>query len=60
LFLQKTIAKHIRFTAQIANDHYRPTPLVNSAAGIGTTGGTSAVLTAPSNWYFMGRLGFFF
>lgn len=60
LFMQKTVSKHVRFTGQIANDHYRPSPLVNSAAGIGTTGGTQAVLTSSSDWYFMGRLGFFF
>ncbi|HEX2612453.1 MAG TPA: hypothetical protein VHO02_02520 [Fibrobacteria bacterium] len=58
--LQKTVARHVRFTAQVANDHYRQAPLVNSAAGIGTTGGTAVLLTSPSDWYFMGRLGFFF
>ncbi len=60
VFARKTVAKHIQFTAQIANDHTRPAPLVNSAAGIGTTGGTSAVLTSPKDWYFMGRVGFLF
>jgi hypothetical protein len=58
--LEKTVARHVRFTAQVANDHYRHPPLVNSAAGIGTTGGTAVLLTSPSDWYFMGRLGFFF
>jgi len=57
---QKTVAKHIRFTAQIANDHFRPGPLVSDGTGTTTTGGAASVLTAPSDWYFMCRLGFFF
>ncbi len=58
LFLRKTVAKHIQFTAQIANDHYRPGPL--PTAFINSVGGTQDVLTRPSDWYFMGRVGFFF
>ena len=58
LFLQKTVAKHIQFTVQVANDHYRPGQL--PTAFVNAVGGTQAVLTAPSDWYFMGRLGFFF
>ena len=57
---RKTFARRVQFTAQVANDHYRPNPLVNSSAGIGTTGGTAAALTSPKDWYFMGRVGFFF
>jgi hypothetical protein len=57
---RKTFAKRVQFTAQVANDHYRAPPLVNISAGIGTTGGTAAVLTSSSDWYFMGRVGFFF
>jgi hypothetical protein len=58
LFFQKTVSKHVRFTGQIANDHYRPGPLPE--AFINSVGGTQAVLTRPSDWYYMARLGFFF
>lgn len=57
---RKTLARHVQIMAQVANDHYRPYPMNNSSAGIGTTGGTAAALTSPRDWYFMGRVGFFF
>ncbi len=34
--------------------------MVSDPAGISTTGGAASVLTAPSDWYFMCRVGFFF
>jgi hypothetical protein len=59
VLMQKTVSRHIRFTGQIANDHYRPAPM--PAGGVvNSAGGTAAVLTSPSDWYFMGRIGFFF
>jgi hypothetical protein len=58
LFLRKTMARHIQFIAQVANDHYRPGQL--PTAFVNAVGGTQAVLTSPRDWYFMGRLGFFF
>jgi hypothetical protein len=59
VLIQKTVAKHVQIMAQIANDHYRPTP---SATGgfIWMYGGTAAVLTTPKDWYYTARLGFFF
>lgn len=56
--LQKQVARHIQFTAQVANDHYRPRPV--STGEIWMNGGTAAAFTDPRDWYFMGRLGFFF
>ena len=58
--VQKTVAKHVRFTAQVANDHYRAAPVVSDGAGITSVGGTASALTSPGDWYFMFRLGFFF
>ena len=58
VFVQKTVSKHVRFTVQIANDHYRPTPLSKDFTN--SAGGTLAVLSRPGDWYFMGRIGFFF
>jgi hypothetical protein len=58
IFMQKTVSQHIQFTAQIANDHYRPNQL--GTAFVNAVGGTQAVLTAPRDWYLMARLGFFF
>jgi hypothetical protein len=55
---EKTVASHVRFTGQIASDHYRPLPF--STGLIYQPGGTEAALSSPKQWYFMGRLGFFF
>lgn len=58
LYMQKTVARHIQFSAQIANDHYRANQL--GTAFVNAVGGTQAVLTSPRDWYLMARLGFFF
>ncbi|MCD6024147.1 MAG: hypothetical protein K0Q91_1063 [Fibrobacteria bacterium] len=58
VFAQKTVARHIQFTVQIANDHYRPNQL--GTAFVNAVGGTQAVLTAKKDWYMMGRVGFSF
>ena len=58
VFMQKTVSKHIQFTAQVANDHYRPNQL--PTAFVNAVGGTQAVLTARRDWYLMGRVGFSF
>lgn len=58
LFMDRTISGHIRFMAQVANDHYRPRPV---AAGlIASSGGTAEAFSESSNWYFMFRMGYFF
>lgn len=58
LYLDKTFSDHIRFTAQVANDHYRPRPVATGL--IDATGGTAEAFSEPSNWYFMFRVGYFF
>src|SRR5690606_13501792 len=39
LYVDKTISNHILFSAQIANDHYRPRPVATGL--ISATGGTA-------------------
>jgi len=58
LNIQKTIAGHVRFTGQVANDHMIPRPVRNS--GNSEAGGYSEALTTLKDWYFMVRLGYFF
>lgn len=58
VLLEKTVARHVQFTAQVANDHYRPSPVATDV--IFMSGGTATALTAPEDWYYMARLGFFF
>src|SRR5690606_22465858 len=58
VLLEKTVASHVRFTGQIASDHYRPLPF--STGLIYQPGGTEAALSSPKEWYFMARMGFFF
>jgi hypothetical protein len=59
LFLRKTIRQHIRFTAQVANDHFRPQPTHTKYADLDGTGATE-FSSSMSDWYFMARLGYFF
>lgn len=59
LFFQKTIRQHIRFTGQIANDHYRPEPIQTKYIPKDGTG-WSEFSSSISDWYFMFRLGYFF
>jgi len=54
LYASKVIAKNIKASAQVANDHLR----------LGGTGGAyytgSEVFIEPKNWYWMTKLAFFF
>lgn len=59
LFVQKTIRGHIRFTGQIANDHFRPPATRTKYADLVGTG-TQEFGSSLSDWYFMARLGYFF
>jgi hypothetical protein len=58
VFLEKSIRNHIRFTAQVANDHYRPRPIATGL--IFSNGGTAEAFSSPQDWYFMFRMGYFF
>lgn len=55
---EKTFAKHVQFSGQIANDHLvlRParTGLLNES------GGMSETFSSMKDWYFMIRIGYFF
>lgn len=59
LFLRKTVRGHIRFTAQVANDHFRPQPTHTKYADLDGTG-TTEFSSSLSDWYFMFRMGYFF
>jgi hypothetical protein len=58
LNVEKTFARHVQFSGQIANDHFIPRPvrsgLINESSGL------SEVLTGTKDWYFMARVGYFF
>jgi hypothetical protein len=58
LLLEKNLTDHVRFTGQVANDHYRPRPI--AVGDIVSTGGTAEAFTTPNDWYYMLRLGVFF
>lgn len=58
LNLEKTFSRHIRFSGQVANDHFRPRP--TSTNLITANGGTAEAFNESSNWYFMFRMGYFF
>ncbi len=56
--LEKTVRKHIQFSAQVANDHFRPRPIATGL--ITSSGGTAAAFTTPKDWYFTFRAGYAF
>jgi hypothetical protein len=58
LLVEKTVSGHIRFLAQVANDHYRPRPVATGL--IASSGGVAEAFSEQSNWYFMLRMGYFF
>ena len=57
LYLEKTLHNHLSFSAQIANDHFRPRP---ASTAINEQGGMAEAFTTPRDWYFMFRIGYFF
>jgi hypothetical protein len=57
LYLEKTVHRRVNFSAQVANDHFRPRP---AATAINEQGGMAEAFTAPGDWYFMFRMGYFF
>ncbi|MDB5049957.1 MAG: hypothetical protein JWO30_3028 [Fibrobacteres bacterium] len=59
LFFQKTLRQHIRFSGQIANDHFRPQPTHTLYSDLDGTGATE-LSSSMKDWYFMCRLGYFF
>lgn len=59
LFFQKTVRQHVRFTGQIANDHFRPEAVQAKYFPLPGTG-TSEFSSSMKDWYFMFRMGYFF
>jgi hypothetical protein len=68
LYLERSVASHIRFIGQLASDHYRPRP---TAGLIQEIGGMSEAFSdtfrdgwlgplTPKDWYWMFRVGFYF
>jgi hypothetical protein len=57
LYLEKTVHRHVTFSAQIASDHFRPRP---AATAINEQGGMAEAFTSPKDWYFMFRTSYFF
>lgn len=68
LYLERSVASHIRFIGQLASDHYRPRP---TAGLIQELGGMSEAFSdtfrdgwlgplTPKDWYWMFRVGFYF
>ena len=55
---EKTVAGHVRFSGQIANDHFVPRPVRGGL--ITETSGLSQVFSSLRDWYVMGRVGYFF
>lgn len=53
LHAAKTILGHIRFSAQVANDHFRP-------GGTGTTPTYFSIFSTMDDWYWMTKLTYFF
>jgi hypothetical protein len=53
LHLSKTVMDHIRFSAQVANDHFRP-------VGTGTTPTYFSIFSTMKDWYWMSKVTYFF
>jgi hypothetical protein len=58
LYVDKVVANHVQFLAQIANDHYRPRPIATGLIFSG--GGTAEAFASPKDWYYMLRVGYLF
>jgi hypothetical protein len=55
---EKTVAGHVRFSGQIANDHFVPRPVRGNP--IAESAGLAQVFSSLRDWYFMFRVGYFF
>ena len=53
LHAAKTVMGHIRFSGQVANDHFRP-------VGTGTTPTYFSMFTTMKDWYWMTKVTYFF
>lgn len=53
LHMAKTVMGHVRFSAQVANDHFRP-------VGTGTTPTYFSIFSTMDDWYWMSKITYFF
>ena len=59
LYFRKTVRGHIRFTGQIANDHFRPPATRTQYADLDGSG-AAEFSSSLQDWYLMLRMGYFF
>ena len=55
---EKTVARHVQFAGQVANDHFVPRPVRSGLISEG--GGLSQIFSTMKDWYFMFRVGYSF
>jgi hypothetical protein len=53
LYGAKTIQNHLKVSAQVANDHFRPGGVVGNPS-------QEAILSTPKDWYWMTKIAYFF
>jgi hypothetical protein len=56
--IEKTVAGHVQFSGQVANDHFVPRPV--RIGPINEGGGLTQAFSSLKDWYFMFRVGYFF
>jgi hypothetical protein len=59
LYFQKTVRGHIRFSGQVANDHYRPEATRTKYSTLDGSG-MSEFSSSLKDWYLMFRMGYYF
>ncbi|MEO7427683.1 MAG: hypothetical protein ABI036_21040 [Fibrobacteria bacterium] len=58
LYGAKVLHEHIKLSLQVASDHYRPG--IFTGYGDNNPPVSDAVLTRPQDWYWMGKIAYFF
>lgn len=58
LYGAKVFQKHIKLSFQVANDHFRPG--IYKGDGDNAPPQSHVVMAAPTDWYWMGKLAYFF
>jgi hypothetical protein len=53
LYGAKTIQNHFKVSVQVANDHFRPGGVVGNPS-------QEAILSTPKDWYWMGKIAYYF
>jgi hypothetical protein len=53
LYGARTIQQHFKVSVQVANDHFRPGGVVGNPS-------QEAILSTPKDWYWMGKIAYFF